>query len=269
MLEPVSIANFLPLQYKVANKFIVVSENWDDDFAESCGEDVVIPQAIEDKQASVVDHLSYVREFATLVEELKSLRDRAFSSGVRYSRSRHLWEEADGIIALANLQSDDGDVSSVTSSHYSLAPEEPIVDSPSSMLSDDDNCFGTSSKDNDATPTKSRTLEPPLKIKSTPSKSPTRMPVKRAVTPTYDPMDVARSILERMRVKHGHTGSFQSFGADGKIQFDTFMLSELVEQVNTLMTQLNEALNNETPRRAPPVKEQYDIEGRKLPAVHF
>ena len=52
------------------------SENWDDDFLDEdddgefgmCKSDMVIPRAIEERQASIIGHLGCVREFALLVE---------------------------------------------------------------------------------------------------------------------------------------------------------------------------------------------------------
>lgn len=48
------------------------SENWDDDFEEDglglgTGE-VVVPQAIQERQQKVLGHLDAVKEFAALVE---------------------------------------------------------------------------------------------------------------------------------------------------------------------------------------------------------
>ena len=50
------------------------SENWDDDFLDeddelgTCKNEMVIPRAIEERQASIIGHLGCVREFALLVE---------------------------------------------------------------------------------------------------------------------------------------------------------------------------------------------------------
>ena len=49
----------------------VPSENWDDDFEEDglgLGTEVVVPQAIQDRQQKVLRHLDAVKEFAALVE---------------------------------------------------------------------------------------------------------------------------------------------------------------------------------------------------------
>lgn len=50
----------------------MASENWDDDFEDdgfSLGQgEVVVPQAIQDRQYKVILHLDSVREFAALVE---------------------------------------------------------------------------------------------------------------------------------------------------------------------------------------------------------
>ena len=51
----------------------VPSENWDDDFLDEEDDEfgagaMVIPRAIEERQASIIGHLGCVREFALLVE---------------------------------------------------------------------------------------------------------------------------------------------------------------------------------------------------------
>lgn len=53
----------------------VPSENWDDDFEEDglgfgTGE-VIVPQAIQERQQKVLRHLDAVKEFAALVEGIK------------------------------------------------------------------------------------------------------------------------------------------------------------------------------------------------------
>lgn len=266
---------------------IVVSENWDEDFLnDDADSEVIIPRAIEDAQASVVDHLSYVREFASLVEDLKSLRDRALSANIRHSRSKLLWDEAEGIIALATLQSTDeteacGELKE--ESRLSISLEETTKDLsllrlPShekkpaprrkSILNEEDNIFG---------PTPQPQTLQPLKVarSTTPSttSSPPRLAVRRTqTTPTStqtDAVETAKSLIRRMKIANGEGKVDVDF--KGKVHFDTSMLGELVERVVGLIAELEEALGEkerekEERRRGAEVKgkEVFDIEGRRV-----
>jgi hypothetical protein len=65
----------MPLVTTLRDKKPLPSENWDDDFLDEEDDDyglpkgeMVIPRAIEERQASVITHLGCVREFALLVE---------------------------------------------------------------------------------------------------------------------------------------------------------------------------------------------------------
>jgi hypothetical protein len=100
------------------------SEDWDNDFAfddeESkapadlstgerrvdSGVAMVVPKDIVERQANVLGHLGHVREFALLVEDLKRLRQFAASKDI-IGENPDLWEEAEGIIALATIDDDE------------------------------------------------------------------------------------------------------------------------------------------------------------------
>ncbi|KAI9673834.1 MAG: hypothetical protein M1829_003952 [Trizodia sp. TS-e1964] len=104
-----------------------VSEDWDGDFdfeasttsnklstyseetekRVDSGIAMLVPQSIRERQASVLGHLGHVREFALLVEDLKRYRTLAASKNLIDGPSSSLWEEAEGIIALATLDDED------------------------------------------------------------------------------------------------------------------------------------------------------------------
>jgi hypothetical protein len=62
----------MPMVNTSRGKQPLASENWDDDFLDDENEfggcEMVIPRAIEERQASIIGHLGCVREFALLVE---------------------------------------------------------------------------------------------------------------------------------------------------------------------------------------------------------
>ena len=64
----------LPVVNTLRGRTPLPSENWDDDFLDEddelgmCKNEMVIPRAIEERQASIIGHLGCVREFALLVE---------------------------------------------------------------------------------------------------------------------------------------------------------------------------------------------------------
>jgi len=64
----------MPVVNTLRGRTPLPSENWDDDFLDDDDEfgmsksDMVIPRAIEERQASIIGHLGCVREFALLVE---------------------------------------------------------------------------------------------------------------------------------------------------------------------------------------------------------
>lgn len=266
------------------------SENWDADFLDDDEDDgfglprneMVIPRAIEERQASVIGHLGCVREFALLVEgelpctyplmelslitwiglDLKRLRDTATHLGLRNGTHKHLWEEADGIIALATL--DDDDVipsthndkmqhrsswhspsrhSEMTAEDDNQARSTPRNRRQSSILLPDDDVFGGNAP---ATPP-----FPHLRhnFRSSPSSS-SPSPLSRKVIDKNDPVEVAKGIMERMQLQHRQrsdqvisTGKAKANLAGGAYQFDTDMLRELVVHVGGLKRDLAELVD--------------------------
>ncbi|KAI9844216.1 MAG: hypothetical protein M1837_005722 [Sclerophora amabilis] len=84
-----------------------------------------VPQAIKERQASVIGHLCHIKEFALLVEDLKRLRVLGSSKGIINGSSKHLWKEADGIIDLASLEDEnEGFVQSQSRSPQGPSPRD-------------------------------------------------------------------------------------------------------------------------------------------------
>ncbi|KAL2692193.1 hypothetical protein Neosp_002599 [[Neocosmospora] mangrovei] len=87
------------------------SEDWDDDFefgGSSLGSNdkddkvFAVPESIRATQPSVKAHSGHIREFSLLVNDLKRLCRHGRDMDILDGPQSHLWEEADGIIALAS-----------------------------------------------------------------------------------------------------------------------------------------------------------------------
>lgn len=261
--------------------FSGVSENWDDDFDEVGGEDVVIPEAIEAVQSHVVGHLCYVKEFAALVEDLKRLRQLGNSTGTRFGPYRQLWEEAEGIIALATLEDED-DSKTKTNGKAKVRPsfDASTFDPPApatngnshhglnrrkSILPDDDDIFGTPKGFDSPVPklnpsfARSKSDITPLVSIAKGNQSPSRVSVKRVPSVKEDAAAaVAKKVMDRVNKKACESASvsvsdrksvastISGFSdepeSEKKVEFDTSMLGELVVRVQELIGEMEEAL---------------------------
>lgn len=252
-----------------------VSEDWDGDFEfdetnemddtedgdfkmENSG--MLVPPAIQASQANVVGHVGQIREVCLLVEDLKRLRLLAKEKDLLNGPSATLWQEAEGIIALAvpdeevldqstpdSPSSDvfDRDVSDDDDYHQSgpdaedLSISHPAFDvlnrhgQPTgltydgnavrrrSVFSPDDDIFGPGMLN---TPPIKDHLRPP-------STSPRHSSMKSS-------SDVARSVMETMH-QHRSTSdpliqAFASQSSPNKMPFDTTSLRDLVHRASML-----------------------------------
>lgn len=268
----------------------VPSENWDDDFLDEDDEDgagkggMVIPRGIQERQASIIGHLGCVREFALLVEgiiyncpcylnaannvlDLKRLRDDAIAKNIRYGADCLLWDEADGIIALATVDDDDdakilqreklqrqhtwapGQTLEYTS------PQKPTNAVPrrSVVLCPGDDIFGPQGP---PTPTLAECQQA-----SHTTSSPHRRIVDR-----NDPIEVAKSMMEKMQQHRAEKmGSQTDFEMSGKTHFDTDMLKDLVIHVNQLKRDLTRVISTTSPPgflKMKPQPPDSEMEGR-------
>ncbi|KAF3939486.1 hypothetical protein ABW19_dt0206326 [Dactylella cylindrospora] len=241
----------------VAGVFADSNENWDDDFDDDFGGDVVIPKSIKDAQATVLGHLGNVREFAKQVETLKKLVEKANEKSVRNGLSAGLWDEAEGIITLATVDDD------VPISAIAADPGTPLFDAfdlasntsqenihlprplrRSSVLLPDDDIFGTD-------PFHSRNTTPRLPQEpfiSSKSSSPALIKdEKKAV-------NNAKSIVARVQKRElpekpskerlipSPLQPSKAPSPENRLKFDTTSLQELVSHVKDLIRQLEEAL---------------------------
>ncbi|KAF8542110.1 hypothetical protein BDD12DRAFT_426806 [Trichophaea hybrida] len=242
------------------------SENWDDDFLDDDDGEfgmsksditMVIPRAIEERQASIIGHLGCVREFALLVEDLKRLRDTAITKGIRHKVDSDLWDEADGIIALATLDDDEEDAPLKKDKLHrqnTWSPQQRrreqqnqrIMDENSayttassrhSVLSPDDDIFGGNDGNLPSTPRGGRRLSPVSSIS----------PMSRKIVDKNDPIEVAKSMMEKMQHRQRSVDSLRRGGYDGKVHFDTDMLRNLVVQTGILKQKLARSVEGYPP----------------------
>lgn len=263
------------------------SENWDDDFGFEedglgLGTEVVVPQAIQDRQQKVLRHLDAVKEFAALVEELKRLMDLALSTGSRWGACEKMWDEAEGVIALASTgnadnederdlkeeprgRQRDSERSALSSLNDEFSDEEEDVKlvmeeenrsstvtitarRASSLLADDD-VFGGGNVETIFTESSAKHKTPferqtsrHVKSYST-SSSDSR---KGAGLTRSDPVAMARSMMERMQRSSSDSLHSPTMASNnGTLQFDTKMLGPLLDKVKILLTGLESSLKDE------------------------
>jgi Septation protein etd1 len=243
-----------------------VSEDWNEDFEfdgfdgipngdgfengekRDSGFAMVVPQAIKERQASVLGHLGHVKEFALLVEGLKRLRTHAVAKRIRDGPSANLWDEADAIIALATLNDDDEELlpsRSPSSPSFGFdAFDDDFQPSPNagrnrrkSVLLPDDDIFGGSSSGITAQP-----------IAKQNSKSPPR-PQGHSLSKSdrQDASSVARSLMETMHQRRTTSDpvlSTISANPQKKMPFDTTTLRDLVAHVSSLTRTLADVIRN-------------------------
>ncbi|KAL0934247.1 uncharacterized protein CTRU02_211046 [Colletotrichum truncatum] len=241
-----------------------VSEDWDDDFEFGGNETedkdtdnafaMVVPASIQASQPSLKQHSGHIRELSLLVNDLKRLCRHGRDLDMLGGSNASLWQEAEGIIALASPDEDelegmDVDSSSVMSERFmegfdatSPAPierEDPfdevhefnvsktavIRERPAgrrrSVFSPDDDIFGGGN---------SQALD--------------EFPAQRPKTPEnninmggHDVTDLVRSVLDAMQQR-----SASDSARDDKLHFGTNSLKALVKRAGDLRDTLSEVV---------------------------
>ncbi|KAI8284845.1 hypothetical protein K4K60_001665 [Colletotrichum sp. SAR11_57] len=240
-----------------------VSEDWDDDFEfggnESEDKDtdsafgMVVPASIQASQPSLKQHSGHIREFSLLVNDLKRLCRHGKDLDMLGGPNAGLWQEAEGIIALASPDEDelegmDVDSSSVMSERFmegfdaaSPAPiekEDPfdevheinvsktavIRERPAgrrrSVFSPDDDIFGGNSPaPDDLPPPRPKTPENNINMGG------------------HDVTDIVRSVLDAMQQRTAAEPA-----RDDKLHFGTNSLKALVKRAGDLRDTLSEVV---------------------------
>ncbi|KAF4461988.1 hypothetical protein FALBO_11205 [Fusarium albosuccineum] len=267
------------------------SEDWDDDFefgGSSMGSNdrddkvFAVPESIRATQPSVKAHSGHIREFSLLVNDLKRLCRHGRDMDMLDGAHRHLWKEADGIIALASpdeesLDDKDDDQKSTSSINFdafdiderfgdegfdahsmsrldaAFDGHEPAMSKTAvvrerhsprrrSVFSPEDDIFGNW----------------PLPENHQPSRpSRPRTPENRHNKP-HDVSGVVRSVIGAMQ----HRVSDQA-PDDGKVHFDTNSLKALVKRAGDLRDSLSDMIRQadqitQSPVRTPRHERQLD-----------
>ncbi|KAI1501409.1 hypothetical protein F5X99DRAFT_205223 [Biscogniauxia marginata] len=245
-----------------------VSEDWDDDFEfdeedgldpiagqkEENGFSMLVPASIQATQPTVKAHSGQIRELSLLVNDLKRLCRLGREMDMLHGSSTKLWDEAEGIIALASPDEEDApsdrsadldpnfdDVRFIDQGfdgpllddfEYSRTPESQrstaMRDRSSprrrSVFSPEDDIFGTwDPVDEDASPDRPRTPEDHDGEVGQRSSS------------------VTRSVMDCMQSRHAKSnGEDDNKHSNGKVNFDTNSLKELVKRASELRDGLSD-----------------------------
>ncbi|KAK7942879.1 uncharacterized protein PG986_011992 [Apiospora aurea] len=265
-----------------------VSEDWDEDFEFEEDADagfsegvktgnrlsMVVPASIAATQPTVKAHSGQIRELSLLVNDLKRLCRLGREMDMLSGSSATLWREAEGIIALASPDEDDADTSATNVQLENLEPQladdrfidegfdgsaleeqshrgkisdqmktAVVKERPAarrrSVFSPEDDIFGTFQQSQDGA------CESP----STPDTQQAKLP--------FSPSSVARSLMESMQLRRREpTDGSDDESANGRLNFDTNSLKELVKRAGDLRDSLSDIVRKadritQTPARTP------------------
>ena len=241
-----------------------VSEDWDEDF--DFGDSLMsardsptgqpeekrvdsgivmhIPQTIREQQAKVVNNIGLVREFGTLIEELKAMRQRGAARGLLEDPKSSLWQEIDAMIELADQEV-----------HDPLLPRgSSPPSSPPNDVDFDDAREGqgrnwkrstpdprlSRSRRRSVLPSESDVFSTPFSQKSSPltSRSSPPNPSTTPTRPRKDSEAMARSVIEalhRRKETPDTTLKLQPVPTHRKVPFDTNTLRYIVAHVHDLV----------------------------------
>ncbi|KAI9804310.1 MAG: hypothetical protein M1833_007117 [Piccolia ochrophora] len=209
---------------------------------------MVVPEAIQERQASVIGHLSHVKEFALLVEDLKRLRSLAISKDIIDGSAADLWDEAEGIIDLATLDDDSQELPPPQSPSSTAPAFDNFDDEPGSVVSNsrsrrksvlsiEDDIFGGGA----ASPSQPDRFAEPDSKTSTPS---SRLSTKGE---RLGSSAVARSVIETIhqrRISSDPVFTPGEVSSQSKMPFDTTTLRDLVTHVSGLSRRLAEVVRD-------------------------
>ncbi|RWA14835.1 hypothetical protein EKO27_g289 [Xylaria grammica] len=259
-----------------------VSEDWDDDF--EFEEDAVsitgppgkknenqfsmfVPASIQATQPTVKAHSGHIRELSLLVNDLKRLCRLGREMNMLVGSSAKLWHEAEGIIALASPDEDTevADVDTVNDmgstpiderfleqgfDGASLEVRESLQhqNSPSSrrrsVFAPDDDIFGTWDNVDTEAVERPKTPENPIMEPHSTSVARSVMQSMRKPRTTFD-IDVDDD--------HDNDDNINEH-SNGKMNFDTNSLKELVKRAGDLRDSLSELIRREDHLTQSPIR---------------
>lgn len=192
---------------------------------------MVIPSFIKEQQSSVMANIGLLREWGLLIEELKELRGRATTIGLRPAQaaSTDMWHDVDAMIDLADHESQD----------QTLAPGQSSPPSPN---------FNAAAF-NDPVPDDLVPLPRPLESDTaleSPSASPTKSAARIPGRPRKDSEAVARSVIEALQQKRNISDptstNISTTRPSKKVPFDTATLRRIVPYVQELRDRVKLAI---------------------------
>ncbi|KAI0483669.1 hypothetical protein F4859DRAFT_473740 [Xylaria cf. heliscus] len=249
-----------------------VSEDWDDDFEfeEDAGSItgqtgrknengflMLVPASIQATQPTVKAHSGQIRELSLLVNDLKRLCRLGQEMNILVGSSAKLWHEAKGIIALASPDEDTDATDAETINDLdSVSIDERFIDQgfdgPSLEVRD------RSHHQNVPSSRRRSVFSPDDDIFGTWDSADAKATTERPITPKnpiveHRSTSVARSVMESMR-KPRTTFDVETDNDDcddsdarsnGKMNFDTNSLKELVKRAGDLRDKLSELVRRE------------------------
>ena len=199
--------------------------------------------------------------------------DLGLSTGARWGVHQKMWDEAEGVIALASTgcsedeaprgRQRDSDISAVSSLNDEFSDDDvklpiqgasvaPVAIERASILLPDDDVFGSGSGETKSTEPPSRHRKSFERLNNRHLKSHSTSSTESRKASTFgksDPVAMARSMVERMQRTSSDslqgTNPSTAQSESGMFQFDTKMLGPLLEKVKKLLSGLEESLKDE------------------------
>lgn len=272
----------------VANKFgtwgvgsKAVTEDWNEDFdfdeppppvPEMIGQEekrvdsyheMFVPKSIREQQEKVMANIDLLREWGLLIEELKELRIRAVQSDMILGKYAKVWAEVDGMIELADQQSEEETLEPRRSPPSSPGFDINAFDTPLSNIANTGRPRAPSFKLTEAAIQE----EEPLNLNGGLRTSPTPRADLQSLTsrPRKDSEAVARSVIEALQAKRSVSDptALKTAPLAKKVPFDTATLKHIVPYVNGLKRKVKDALRETeglytSPRRRSPPDHDHD-----------
>lgn len=187
------------------------------------------------------------------------MRELAVAKGIRNKADSDMWDEADGIIALATLDDDEEDAPLKKETLHRQNTWSPQRRRElSHRLSDENNAYTLSTRHSalsleDDIFGSNENLSSTPKYRASRHLSPapsTTSPVSRKTIDRNDPIEVAKSMMEKMQHRQRSDASRRNstgLTPNGKVHFDTDMLRDLVVQTGRLKQKLIRAVDGFPP----------------------
>ena len=197
-----------------------------------------IPDNIQKQQNNVLANIGLLKEWGLLIEELKDLRVRAASLGIRNGEHSAVFDEVDAMVDLADQEHEDDALSTLrspASSHFSeddnegstpprAIPAGTARKSPSEML---------------------RAVQQSNSVHSSPNVHLPESPEPSTNRPRKDSEAIAQSVIQALQRGKQHepeSSTAVPSARQKKMPFDTNTLKHIVPHVHSLMRQVKQLI---------------------------